>query len=95
MEDKGYAEAYFILFDMANGFELLDLLAFELSADDRWFRVISPANRVAIVNAYPVYLLVIARRIQDAAIIIASSSAGIRESATGLKPEWKLVFNRS
>ena len=61
-------ELYFTLFDKACGFELLDLLAFEVSPDDRWYRVSNPAtvgNRVSLVNSDPVNLLVIAKRIQE------------------------------
>lgn len=60
-------ELYFSIFTPANGYEIVDLLAFEDRPHSRWYTVKSPAEvrgRVTLINSAPVYLLVIARRIE-------------------------------
>ncbi len=59
-------ELYFSTFTMENGFELVDIIAFEDKRNTDWFSVRSPMSvrgRVTLTNSTPVYLLVIAKKV--------------------------------
>lgn len=59
-------ELFFSVFSEANGYELLQLIAFEDRARAPWFRVVRPAlpsKRILSLHRRPVYLVVLARRV--------------------------------
>jgi hypothetical protein len=60
-------ELFYSIFTVGNGYELVRLIAFEDNPKAQWYSVKSPdsANgRVTLTNSRPVYLLVIAKRIE-------------------------------
>jgi hypothetical protein len=60
-------ELFCSVFNRDNGFELIRLIAFEDRANAEWYSVRSPSSidgRVTLTNSRPVYLLVIAKRIE-------------------------------
>lgn len=64
-------ELYFSAFTPENGFELLRLIAFEESRRARWYLVGNPLelrSRVTLTNRFPLYLLVVARRLASTPI---------------------------
>ena len=59
-------ELYFTIFSEQNGFEITKIIAFEETANPIWYAVKSPrdvAGRVTLANSWPVFLLVIAKKI--------------------------------
>ncbi|MFN8461367.1 MAG: hypothetical protein U0X93_06305 [Anaerolineales bacterium] len=61
-------EIFFSIFTPQNGFELVDLIAFESKAGAAWYAVKKPEDvkgRVQLVNNSPVYLLVIAKKLAN------------------------------
>lgn len=59
-------ELYFSVLSEDNGFSILKMIAFEETARPIWYAVKSPrdvAGRVTLSNSYPVYLLVIAKKV--------------------------------
>lgn len=61
-------ELYFTVLSPENGFEMVEMIAFEECSKPVWYRVTSPreiGGRVTLTNRHPVYLLVIARRIES------------------------------
>jgi hypothetical protein len=61
-------ELYFSIFNAANGFEMIRVIAFEDDPETEWFSVANPAStksRVTLINDNPVYLFVIARRVEN------------------------------
>jgi hypothetical protein len=68
-------ELYFSVFTRDNGFDLVDMIAFEDVPKAPWYRVKSPreaGNRVTLINSLPVYLLVIARKVGDVSVFEAT-----------------------
>lgn len=64
-------ELYFSVFSGVNGYELINVIAFEDEPLAKWFSVKSPTSvkrRVSLINSVPVYLFVIAKRIESIAI---------------------------
>ncbi|MCC7118949.1 MAG: hypothetical protein IT310_10530 [Anaerolineales bacterium] len=64
-------ELYFSIFNAQNGFEMIELIAFEDAPGATWFSVKNPnkvKSRVTLMNYQPTYLLVIARKVNDAVI---------------------------
>jgi len=58
-------ELHFSVFSSSNGFELLDVIAFEDRPDAEWYRVQSPIElkrRVTFANCVPTYLLIVAKK---------------------------------
>lgn len=67
-------ELYFSVFTGDNGFELIDIIAFEDHKKD-WYSVKSPLSvkdRITLVNSAPTYLLVIAKRVANSPIFKSS-----------------------
>ena len=61
-------ELFFGIFTRSNGYELDCLIAFEDSPNAEWYLVKSPVSingRVTLTNSKPVYLLIVAKRIED------------------------------
>lgn len=63
-------ELFFNIFTHENGYELVNVIAFEenLKAKAKWFSVKSPASvkgRVTLINSNPVYLMVVAKRVDN------------------------------
>ena len=61
-------ELYFSIFSKENGFEIVDIIAFEDNRDSSWFSVRNPAvvkSRVKLRNNTPTYLLIIAKKISE------------------------------
>lgn len=59
-------ELYFNIFTPKNGFEMVNLIAFEDRPGSTWYVVKNPEDvksRVTLVNSQPVYLLVLAKKI--------------------------------
>lgn len=59
-------ELYFSVFTEENGYEILDVIAYETHRK-KWFSVKSPQSvggRVSLANSNPTYLLIIAKRIE-------------------------------
>jgi hypothetical protein len=68
-------EMYFSVFKRQNGFELVSLVAFEDRPRATWYSVKNPSEtggRVLLVNDWPVYLLVIARRLEKTTIFAST-----------------------
>lgn len=64
-------ELYFNIFTPKNGFEMINLIAFEDKPGTTWYAVKNPKDvnsRVSLVNSQPVYLLVLAKKISAAKI---------------------------
>ena len=64
-------ELYFSVFTRENGFEVVDLIAFEDEPDATWYVVKNPRDvgcRVESISGVPVYLLVLAKRVAKAAV---------------------------
>ena len=64
-------ELYCSIFTRENGFELVSLVAIEDTPGAAWYSVRSPRevrDRVTVVNCMPLYLLVVAKRLEDVAI---------------------------
>jgi hypothetical protein len=64
-------EMYFSIFTQENGFELISLIAFEDRPGTTWYSIKSPRevkSRVILVNDWPVYLLVVAKKLTTTAI---------------------------
>ena len=60
-------ELFYSIFTPENGYEMVQLIAFENDPDAEWFSVKSPISvrrRVVLANSKPVYLLVIAQRVE-------------------------------
>ena len=61
-------ETFFSIFSPSNGYELDCLIAFEDNPTAKWYLVTNPASiksRVTLTNSRPVYLLIVAKRIED------------------------------
>jgi hypothetical protein len=61
-------ELFFSVFTPRNGYELISAIVFEDTAKAKWFSVKSPASvggRVTLTNSNPVYLLVVAKRLEN------------------------------
>ena len=59
-------ELYFTVFSEENGFEITNVIAFEVKAKSVWYAVKNPrevGGRVTLSNDRPVYLLVIAKKV--------------------------------
>lgn len=68
-------ELYFTVLSPENGFTMVRMIAFEERKDPVWYEVANPrevGGRVTLANAWPVYLLVIARRIARLPIFSAT-----------------------
>jgi SAM-dependent methyltransferase len=64
-------ELFFSLLCPQNSFKIIDILSFEDSFDDRWYRVTDPKElnkRITLRSCFPTYLLVLAQRISNAHI---------------------------
>ncbi|HAE38462.1 MAG TPA: hypothetical protein DCG57_07470 [Candidatus Riflebacteria bacterium] len=64
-------ELFFSIFTSKNGFEIIDLIAFEDMPGATWYSVQNPSQigkRVTLANRIPVYLLVIARKMRETEI---------------------------
>jgi hypothetical protein len=64
-------ELYYTVFSEENGFEIVEMLAFEEVERPVWYVVRSPrelSERVTLMNSQPVYLCVMARRVREAEI---------------------------
>lgn len=64
-------ELYFSVFTRDNGFELMQVIAFEDKPHAKWYFVKSPIeakSRVTLTNRVPTYLLIIARKIASTQI---------------------------
>lgn len=60
-------EVYFSVFTAANGFELINVIAFERFRTSPWYVVRSPAqlkSRVTLINEVPVELFIIAKKVK-------------------------------
>jgi hypothetical protein len=58
-------EAYFNIFTPENGFELINVIAFEDRPKATWYSVRNPRDvrsRITLINNVPVYLLVVAKK---------------------------------
>lgn len=58
-------ELFYSVFTNENGFELINMIAFEDKPNTRWYTVKSPRQvkaRVSLINNFPFYLLIIAKR---------------------------------
>lgn len=61
-------ELYFSIFTGANGYKLVSVIAFEDSPTAEWLSVKSPASansRITLTNSNPVYLLIVAKRVEN------------------------------
>lgn len=61
-------ELFFGIFSPSNGYELNRLIAFEDNPNSEWYLVKKTASvksRITLINSRPVYLLVVAKRIED------------------------------
>jgi len=64
-------ELYFSIFTKQNGFELVHLIAFEDIPAPTWYSVKKPIEikeRISVVNNQPIYLLILARKIEKVSI---------------------------
>ncbi|MEH2384219.1 MAG: hypothetical protein V7K14_00170 [Nostoc sp.] len=64
-------ETFFQIFTQENGYEMINLIACETSSKAQWFSVKDPnelKERVTLVNQFPVYILVVAKRIASVEI---------------------------
>lgn len=58
-------ELFFSVFNRTNGFELEQAIIFEDAAQANWYRIRDPremGRRVTLINSWPAYLLIIAKR---------------------------------
>lgn len=58
-------ELYFSVFTRVNGFELIDVIAYEDRPKSTWYSVKSPTqvkDRITLVNSNPAYLLILAKK---------------------------------
>ncbi len=68
-------ELFFSIFTMENGFEMIDIIAFEAKQRAAWFLVKSPISvrsRVTLTNSVPVYLFILAKRVTRCPIFESS-----------------------
>ncbi|HTW88287.1 MAG TPA: hypothetical protein VMD75_09785 [Candidatus Binataceae bacterium] len=64
-------EMYYRVFSSGNGYAIEDVLLFEDYRRAPWYRVDDPevlGHRVELINNWPTYIMVIARRVSDAKI---------------------------
>lgn len=68
-------ELYYNIFNQENGFDLLKIIAFEDKPGATWYLVKDPKevrSRVQVINGHPIYLLIIARKLDEVSIFKAS-----------------------
>jgi len=68
-------ELYCSIFTRENGFELISLVAIEDTPRAAWYAVRSPGDvrdRVTVVNCMPLYLLVVAKRVENVAMFMTT-----------------------
>lgn len=69
-------ELFFSIFTKENGYELVKIIAVDTSSNQQWFSIKDPnelKERVTLVNSSPLYLFVIAKKIDSSVEIFKSA----------------------
>ena len=90
-------ELYYRVLSSNNGFEVREMFVCETSRGARWYRVADPANlgrRVELVNNRPTYIMVLACKVKEAAVLSVVPQQSDYEYAWGLRERPEVAARR-